>query len=295
VINIIAERLPRTIVLFVTASVIAFWAGFVSGKILAWRRGGFVEYASTIAGVTLYTVFLPWFALMMIWLFAVTLDWFPPGKFIDPMKWLAVDATTNQIFMRLIVTALLGLTVMFLGFWTSSRIQRQYRLPLRIASILLPIAGVIVYWLASGYAPLGWDIVSHLILPVATLALYAYAGTMLLMRTTMLETLREDYIFTARAKGLPDKMVRDKHAARNALLPLWTGLVFSIAGSVGGSVIIETVFSWPGIGLTLLSASTAEDIPVAMGVLTILGVLTLISHLIVDIGYAFLDPRIRYA
>jgi peptide/nickel transport system permease protein len=197
--------------------------------------------------------------------------------------------------MRLIVTALLGLTVMFLGFWTSSRIQRQYRLPLRIASILLPIAGVIVYWLASGYAPLGWDIVSHLILPVATLALYAYAGTMLLMRTTMLETLREDYIFTARAKGLPDKMVRDKHAARNALLPLWTGLVFSIAGSVGGSVIIETVFSWPGIGLTLLSASTAEDIPVAMGVLTILGVLTLISHLIVDIGYAFLDPRIRYA
>jgi peptide/nickel transport system permease protein len=295
VIDIIAERLPRTIVLFVTANVIAFWAGFVSGKILAWRRGGFVEYASTIAGVTLYTVFLPWFALMMIWLFAVTLDWFPPGKFIDPMKWLTVDVTTNQIFMRLIVTALVGLTVIFLGFWTSSRIQRQYRLPLRIAGVLLPIAGVIVYWLATGYAPLGWDIVSHLMLPVATLALYAYAGTMLLMRTTMLETLREDYIFTARAKGLPDKMVRDKHAARNALLPLWTGLVFSIAGSVGGSVIIEAVFSWPGIGLTLLSASTAEDIPVAMGVLTILGVLTLISHLIVDIGYAFLDPRIRYA
>jgi peptide/nickel transport system permease protein len=111
----------------------------------------------------------------------------------------------------------------------------------------------------------------------------------------MLETLREDYILTARAKGLPDKAVRDKHAARNALLPVWTGLVFSIVGSIGGGVITETVFSWPGIGLTLLNASTSEDIPVAMGVLTILGVLTLVSHLIVDVGYAFLDPRIRYS
>jgi peptide/nickel transport system permease protein len=133
-----------------------------------------------------------------------------------------------------------------------------------------------------------------LILPVGTLTVYAYAGTMLLMRTTMLETLREDYILTARAKGLPDKAVRDKHAARNALLPVWTGLVFGIIGSIGGGIITETVFSWPGIGLALLNASTSEDIPVAMGVLTILGVLTLVSHMIVDVGYAFLDPRIRY-
>jgi peptide/nickel transport system permease protein len=70
--------------------------------------------------------------------------------------------------------------------------------------------------------------------------------------------------------------------------------VFGIVGSIGGGVITETVFSWPGIGLALLNASTSEDIPVAMGVLTILGVLTLVSHLIVDVGYAFLDPRIRY-
>jgi peptide/nickel transport system permease protein len=294
VINIIAERLPRTVVLFVTANMVAFWAGFMTGKILAWRRGGFVEYSSTIVGVTLYTVFLPWFALMMIWLFAVTLDWFPPGKFIDPTKWLSETVTTNQIFLRIIWTSLVGLVVMFFGFLSSNRAPRSYRLPIRIASVILPLAGVILYWATSGLGHLALDIVSHLILPVGTLTVYAYAGTMLLMRTTMLETLREDYILTARAKGLPDKMVRDKHAARNALLPVWTGLVFSIVGSIGGGVITETVFSWPGIGLALLNASTSEDIPVAMAVLTILGVLTLISHLIVDIGYAFLDPRIRY-
>jgi peptide/nickel transport system permease protein len=294
VIDIIAERLPRTIVLFVTANAVAFWAGFITGKILAWRRGGFVEYASTITGVTLYTVFLPWFALMMIWLFAVTLDWFPPGKFIDPMKWLSVDVHTNDIFLRIIWTSLAALVVMFLGVWASNKVPRRFRLAVRLASFLLPLAGVILYWISSDYGDLAWDMVSHLILPVGTLTVYLYAGTMLLMRTTMLETLREDYILTARAKGLPDKMVRDKHAARNALLPVWTGLVFGIVGSIGGGVITETVFSWPGIGLALLNASTSEDIPVAMGVLTILGVLTLVSHLIVDVGYAFLDPRIRY-
>jgi peptide/nickel transport system permease protein len=244
----------------------------------------------------LYTVFLPWFALMMIWLFAVTLDVLPAGKFIDPSKWLSPDIpTTNDIFLRIIWTALIGVIVSFVGFLASNRVSRSQRLPLRVASVVVPVAGVILYWVNSGYGELGWDIVSHLILPVMTLTAYAYAGTMLLMRTTMLETLREDYILTARAKGMPDKMVRDKHAARNALLPVWTGLVFGITSAIGGGIITETIFSWPGIGRALLTASTSEDIPVAMGILTILGVLTLVSHLIVDVGYAFLDPRIRYS
>jgi peptide/nickel transport system permease protein len=110
----------------------------------------------------------------------------------------------------------------------------------------------------------------------------------------MLETLREDYIMTAKAKGLPDIVIRDKHAARNALLPVWTGLVFSIGGSLSGGIITESIFSWPGLGLTVLTAATVEDIPLAMGALTLTGILTLASHLVADIGYAFLDPRIRY-
>ena len=295
VIDIIKERLPRTIVLFLTANMVAFWAGFVTGKILAWRRGGFLEYGSTIAGVTLYTVFLPWFALMMIWLFAVALDWLPAGKFVDPLKWLEPGIPPiNDLFVRIVWTALIALAVMFTGFWASNRVPRRQRLPIRVVSVLVPMAGVLAYWATSGVGPLAWDIVSHLVLPILTLTLYTYAGTMLLMRTTMLETLREDYILTARAKGLPEKAVRDKHAARNALLPVWTGLVFGITTSIGGGIITETMFSWPGIGLALLHAATLEDIPVAMAVLTILGILTLVSHLIVDVGYAFLDPRIRY-
>lgn len=282
-------------VLFVTGNMVAFWAGFLTGKVLAWRRGGVLEYSFTIAGVTLYTVFLPWFALMMIWLFAVRLDWLPPGKFVDPVKWLSPDIPSiNAIFTRIILTSLIAFVVSFVGFWASNRVPRWQRVPVRVASVLIPVAGVLAYWATSGLGELAWDIVSHLVLPVGTLTLYAYAGTMLLMRTTMLETLREDYILTARAKGLPDKTVRDKHAARNALLPVWTGLIFSITGSIAGGIITETMFSWPGIGLAYLNAATSEDIPVAMGILTILGMLTLVGHLIVDVGYAFLDPRIRY-
>lgn len=294
VIDIIKERLPRTLVLFLTASLVSFWAGFVTGKILAWRRGGFIEYASTITGVTLYTVFTPWFALMMIWLFAVKLDWLPAGKFLDPVKWLSATISANQVFGRMIWSALIILTVMLVGFLFSNRIERRYRTSLRLASALLPAAGVFLYWQSTGLLSFGWDILSHLILPVLTVTLIAYGGTMLLTRTSMLETLREDYILTARAKGLPEKVVRDKHAARNALLPVWTGLVFSIGSSISGGIITETIFSWPGIGLALLSAAQVADIPVAMGAFTLLGVMTLFSHLVADIGYAFLDPRIRY-
>ncbi|MBN1179241.1 MAG: ABC transporter permease [Anaerolineae bacterium] len=293
VLQIIKERLPRTLVLFVSASLVSFWAGFVTGKVLAWRRGGFIEYTSTIAGVTLYTVFTPWFALMMIWLFAVQLDWLPTGKFLDPVEWIGAPVTSNQIFIRMILTATVVLAVVFLGLWLSNKMPRKQRVLIRLASFLLPVGGAILFWQLSGVGQYVWDIASHLILPVMTVTLIAYGGTMLLMRTSMLETLREDYILTARAKGLPDKVVRDKHAARNALLPVWTGLVFSIGGSISGGIITETIFSWPGIGLALLNAALVADIPLAMGAFTIIGMMTLLSHLVADIGYAFLDPRIR--
>jgi peptide/nickel transport system permease protein len=242
----------------------------------------------------LYTVFTPWFGLMMIWLFAVTLDWLPAGKFLDPMEWIGVSVSANTIFTRMIWTSMAGLLVMFAGFVLSNKVPRRQRLLVRGASVLLPVAGVLLYWWSSGLGSFAWDILSHLILPVLTVTAIAYGGTMLLTRTSMLETLREDYIMTARAKGMPDKIVRDKHAARNALLPVWTGLVFSIGRSVTGGIITETIFSWPGLGLTLLNASVVADIPVAMGAFTVVGVMTLLSHLVADIGYAFLDPRIRY-
>jgi len=292
--EIIMERLPRTLVLFLTASVTAGWAGFVTGKILAWKRGGWIEHSSTVVGVTLYTVFTPWFGLMMIWLFAVQLDLLPAGKFLDPIKWLGTDVSANDVFISLIITTSIALIFILAGYLLSNRAPKRYRVPIRILSVIVPFTGLIFYWATNGLGVFAWDIVSHTILPVLTVTLIAYGGYMLLTRTSMLETLKEDYILTARAKGLPAKAIRDKHAARTALLPVWTGLIFALGFAVSGGVITEQIFSWPGMGQVLLQSALVADIPVALGALTVFGIMILLTHLVADIGYAFLDPRIRY-
>jgi peptide/nickel transport system permease protein len=117
---------------------------------------------------------------------------------------------------------------------------------------------------------------------------------MLLTRNAMLETLREDYVLAARAKGLPANAIRDRHVARNALLPVVTSLVFSVAFAFDGGVITETIFSWPGIGLTLISSSIEGDLPLAVGAFLFTGMFALIAHMAADVLYVFLDPRIRY-
>ncbi len=292
--EIIMERLPRTLVLFLTASVLAGWAGFVSGKILAWKRGGWIEHSSTIVGVTLYTVFTPWFGLMMIWLFAVQLDLLPAGKFLDPIKWLGTDVRANDVFLLLILTVSIALTLVLIAFVVSNRVPKRFRQPIRILGFTLPLTGLVLYWANSDLGVYAWDITSHTILPVLTVTLIAYGGYMLLTRTSMLETLKEDYILTARAKGLSAKTIRDKHAARTALLPVWTGLIFALGFAVSGGVITEAIFSWPGMGQILLQSALVADIPVALGALTVFGIMILIAHLVADVGYAFLDPRIRY-
>ena len=292
--DVIAERLPRTLVLFLTASVISFYMGFALGKIIAWRRGTWTEYASTISGVTLYTVFTPWFGLMMIWLFAFKAGWFPIGKFLDPVVWRDSPVDANTVFNRMIFTAIALSVVVFVVFLITTRYRVRGARLIQYGSVVASLLVVSLFWLASGVSYLAWDIVKHMALPVITLTLISFAGTMLLTRNSMLETMREDYVMAARAKGLPENQVRDKHVARNALLPVVTSFVFSLAFAVDGGVIIESIFSWPGMGQTLVSAAVTEDLPLAVGAFVFVGIFVLVAHLAADILYVYLDPRIRY-
>ena len=292
--DVIKERLPRTIVLFATATVLSFYLGFALGKIIAWRRGGWTEYTGTIGGVTLYTVFTPWFALMMIWLFSFKAQWFPIGKFLDPVLWRDAPVDANSVFLRMIVTATAASLAIFAVFLITAKRRGHGARLIRLASVPVAALAVFAVWLASGVGYLAWDIVKHMVLPVATLTLISFAGTMLLTRNSMLETMREDFVMAARAKGLLEKDVRDKHVARNALLPVVTSLVFSLAFAVDGGVIIESIFSWPGMGQTLVSAALSEDLPLAVGAFVFVGIFVLVAHLIADVLYVFLDPRIRY-
>jgi peptide/nickel transport system permease protein len=295
VLDVIVERAPRTITLFLTAIILSFYLGFLAGKILAWRHDTAVEYVATVGGVGLYTVFTPWFGLMMIWLFAFTLDLFPIGKFIDPTLWRKAPVEANTVFGGMLLTAFAASAVLALWLVFTSRFGPRRRTGLNWAGAGVIAASVLAAWWLSGLARYALDIAHHLILPITTLTLINFAGTMLLTRSSMLETLREDYIQAARAKGLPEAVIRDRHAARNAMLPVITAFVFSLASVMDGGVFTETIFSWPGMGLTLLEAAQVQDIPMTIGVLAFTGALALLAHLVADILYAYLDPRIRYA
>lgn len=297
VLDVIAERAPRTIVLFLSASVVSFYLGFIAGKVLAWRRGGLLEYVTTIGGVGLYTVFTPWFSLMLIWIFAFNLKLFPIGKFIDPMLWRESPFAANYVFNRVLLTGLVASIALLLWLMLTRRLDSIKRVRAQWLGAGLILALIVVYWIffTAGAARYALDILHHLALPIISLTLVSFAGIMLLTRTSMLETLREDYILAARAKGLPEKVIRDKHAARNALLPVVTSFVFALAGVLNGGVITETVFSWPGMGLTLLKAASTQDIPTTVGVMVFTGALALTAHFVADVLYAYLDPRVRYA
>ncbi len=302
VLDVILERLPRTAVLFLTATVISFYIGFVQGKTLAWRRGGPYEVSMTVSGAVLSTVFTPWYALMMIWLFAFQLGWFPLGKFLDPLLWRDAQVSADYVFNRMLLTGGAFAAFVMAAVLATRRfaggglpLPGLPALPWGPVVILLGALATGAAWAMSGVGHLAWDIVEHMVLPIFTLTTISFAGTMLLTRNSMLETLREDFVTAARAKGLPEKVVRDKHAARNALLPVATSLVYSLAFAIDGSVIIETIFSWPGLGMTLLQAVRGQDLPLVMAAFVFIGIFALTAHLVADVLYAFLDPRIRYS
>ena len=138
-----------------------------------------------------------------------------------------------------------------------------------------------------------FDISRHLVLPVCISAVGSLAGISRYMKNSLLEVLRQEYITTAYAKGLPESMVLKKHALRNALLPVITILGLSVPGLIGGSVIFESIFSIPGMGQLFYSSVMARDYPTIMGILVIGAFLTLIGNLVADVSYAVADPRIR--
>ena len=138
------------------------------------------------------------------------------------------------------------------------------------------------------------DVLVHLILPTLALSLYSMAIITRLTRSSMLETLNADYIRTARAKGLSKGSVNIKHALRNAMLPVSTVIGLQFGSLLGGALLTETVFAWPGIGKFAVDCVLKSDFPVVQGIVLLVAVIFVIMNLVVDIVYAYLDPRIKY-
>lgn len=174
-----------------------------------------------------------------------------------------------------------------------------------LALLLMILFGLQLGWLpisglhSLNYEELGlmgktWDTARHLILPVSIMGFTGLAGLSRFSRASMLEVIRQDYVRTARAKGLPETQVIFKHALRNALIPIVTLLGLMLPELIGGAFIFETIFAYPGMGRLGYEAIMARDYPVIMGVGTIAAFLTLIGNFLADLLYAWVDPRIRY-
>ena len=237
VIEIIWARLPNTILLFTTSIILSALVGVFLGKIASWHKGETTDTLLTIGALVTHTVFLPWLGLILIWVFAYKMDWFPITGILSEEIWLDPDA---GIFTKLL------------------------------------------------------DVLHHMVLPLTTLFLVHFGSYLLIMRSSMLETLKEDYILTGRAKGLPEKVIRDHHAAPNAALPVVTSVGLSLAFSINGGALTETIFTWPGIGRELVMSVSQNDYPLAQACFLLIAIVVLISNLVVDTLYAYLDPRIRY-
>jgi peptide/nickel transport system permease protein len=211
--------------------------GVFLGKIASWHKGKKIDSILTIGALVTHTVFLPWLALILIWVFSYKFGWFPITGMISEDVWLDPD---------------------------------------------------------SGFIAKTLDVMYHMILPLSTLFLIHFGAYLLIMRSSMLETLKEDYILTARAKGLEEKVIRDRHAAPNAALPVVTSVGLSLAFSINGGALTETVFTWPGIGRELVFAVSQNDYPLAQASFLLIAAVVLVSNVVVDVLYAYLDPRIRY-
>jgi ABC-type dipeptide/oligopeptide/nickel transport system permease component len=176
-----------------------------------------------------------------------------------------------------------------------------------VALHMLPTGGIITtrewspfntpqYWTQFGTKPLAaiGDIAAHLVLPVITLVAVSIAGDSRFVRASMLESLGQDYVRTAKAKGLPGRTVIGKHAFRNAMLPVVTNVALEIPFLFSGAIVTETIFTWPGMGRLFIDSIGAKDYFVLMGLLLVTSVIILLANLLADVLYAIVDPRIRY-
>ncbi len=160
---------------------------------------------------------------------------------------------------------------------------------------LFPINGMVSPHTPPGFWPQTLDTLHHLVLPVLTMASVIYAQYVLVMRSSVLDEKGGDYLVTARAKGLRDDMVRRRHAVPNALLPTVTLVFLQLGGVVGGAILTETVFSWPGLGLLAYQALKIPDLPLLQGTFLFFSSAVILANTAADLVYRFLDPRVRHA
>jgi peptide/nickel transport system permease protein len=235
------------------------------------------------------------------------------GEPVSTMIGRALPPTVLLVGLGTLLAAGFGVAIGIRGAWTrGSRFDNSsllgslvlYSVPEGWLGMLLLIvfAGYLGWFPAGGYASgttTGFahmiDVANHLFLPLLTLTLGYIGEYVIIMRSSLLEVMNEDFLLTARAKGVPERLVRRDHAVRNAFLPTFSLICLSFGFVLGGAIVIEAVFSWPGLGLLTYDAINELDYPVLQGVFLIASIAVVTANLVADLAYGRLDPRIQAA
>lgn len=234
--DVVATYLPNTLVLMLTALVVAYTFGITLGVLTGWYRGSTFEKTTVVTALVGRSVPSFWVGILVIWVFGATYD-------VIPLSGMTSIGTEPSGFFDMVFSL---------------------------------------------------DFLHHLVGPVLVLAFYYMGYPLLIMRNSMLETLSEDFVSICRAKGLTERSIMFKHAARNAMLPVLTAAAIAVGFAVGGSVLIETVFGWPGIGREMVRAVLRRDYPVAQGTFLVLALAVVLMNFVADLLYGVLDPRVTY-
>ncbi|RLI40013.1 hypothetical protein DRO69_13500 [Candidatus Bathyarchaeota archaeon] len=237
---IMRERLPNTLLLMGTSTVISIILGVLIGVLVAYKRGGLFDTSVVTASLVTYSVPIFFLGWLMIAIFAIDLGWFPTGL-EQPIEWGRHPPSNIFEFIS----------------------GRLY----------------------------------HIALPCMTLVLFSVGGWILLTRACVLETITEDYVVTARAKGLKERTVLYRHVLKNASLPIITNIALSFGFMISGAIITETLFSYRGMGLLIWNAITSgggPDLPLLEAIFYILALCVIFANFIADLLYGVIDPRVKY-
>jgi len=271
VLDIILERLPMTVEVTIGAMLFSTFFGILLGLISALRRNTAADVVTMIGANVGVSMPVFWLGLMLAYIFALTLKGTP--FWIPPSGRLSSGITIPPLAETFHIEHLSGLWGTIVTF----------------ASNMVTFNALI-----TGNFKVLRDALWHLILPCIAVGTIPLSIIARMTRSSLLEVLGLDYVRTARAKGLRERVVVLKHAFRNAMLPIVTVVGLSVGGLLSGAVLTETVFALPGVGTQLVSAIFARDYPVVQAFTVVIAVIFVLVNLLVDLSYSYLDPRIRF-
>ncbi len=268
--TIVSERLPMTVELTVGAMLFAATVGILLGIISAVRHNSNVDVATMVGANVGVSMPVFWLGLMLAYLFAILLKGTP--LWLPPSSRLTAGVSMPPLDQAWHLQNLSGFAQFLLALVSNS---------------------VVLHSLLIGKLDVTWDAIRHLILPSLAVGTIPLAIIARLTRSSLLDVLGQDYVRTARAKGLTERLILMRHAMRNALVPIVTIVGLQVGSLLSGAVLTETVFLLPGIGTQLVDSIFARDYPVVQGFVVVIAFIFASVNILVDLSYSFLDPRIR--